>query len=365
MIYHGNAMDYIYETPDIMQHILENKNKILENSNRVLREKKISEIYLTGSGSSYNAAVAVSDFAKKLLGIRVIPVYPVMLIEDHKFISRDAVITGISQQGTSAAVIQALDEIRKQGVTTISMTGEYNTEITRHADVNIYIECGYEDAGATTKGFTATVLTLMIWIIDLAENIGKITKKEADNYEKRIKVIIKNMRNILQVSKPWCAEVSEKLKDNEDMILISGNKMRSLLLEGILKFSETCRFPVRGYEAEEFMHGMYNAVTSKTNFLYIFPIDGYEKNRMKKLYGYYEKRGYCLYGIGSASTGERTKNILRATFTEDSEFAILEYILPVQMLFVMTSHARKIDMNIPADPDFHKYMGSKLETEKI
>ena len=28
------------------------------------------------------------------------------------------------------------------------MTGEYDTEITRHADANIYIECGYEDAGA-------------------------------------------------------------------------------------------------------------------------------------------------------------------------------------------------------------------------
>ena len=39
----------------------------------------------------------------------------------------------------------------------------------------------------------------------------------------------------------------------------------------------------------------------------------------------------------------------------------MEYILPVQMLFVMTSRARKIDLNIPSDPDFHRYMGSKLE----
>ena len=120
-------------------------------------------------------------------------------------------------------------------------SGEYDTEITRHADANIYIECGYEDAGATTKGFTATVLTLMIWIIDTAESIGRITEKETENYKKRIDVVIKNMKNILQISKLWCSEISEKLKDNEDMILISGNKMKSLLLEGILKFSETCR----------------------------------------------------------------------------------------------------------------------------
>ena len=46
--------------------------------------------------------------------------------------------------------------------------------------------------------------------------------------------------------------------------------MRSLLLEGILKFSETCRFPVRGYEAEEFMHGMYNASLQKLTFYLFF-----------------------------------------------------------------------------------------------
>lgn len=361
MLYHGNAMDYIYETPDILQYILENKKEILEDSNRVLKDKKISEIYLTGSGSSYNAAVAVADFAKKLLGIRVTPVYPVMLIEDYEFISKSAVVTGISQQGTSAAVIKALDDVRERGIATISMTGEYDTEITRHADANIYIECGYEDAGATTKGFTATVLTLMIWIIDTAESIGRITEKETENYKRRIDVVIKNMKNILQISKLWCSEISEKLKDNEDMILISGNKMRSLLLEGILKFSETCRFPVRGYEAEEFMHGMYNAVTSKTNFLYIFPPNGYERNRMEKLFDYYTKQGYCLFGINSKQVDENIKYILNCKFTDDPEFSILEYILPVQMLFVMTSRARKIDLNIPSDPDFHRYMGSKLE----
>ena len=169
------------------------------------------------------------------------------------------------------------------------------------------------------------------------------------------------MKNILQISKLWCSEISEKLKDNEDMILISGNKMKSLLLEGILKFSETCRFPVRGYEAEEFMHGMYNAVTSKTNFLYIFPPNGYERNRMGKLFDYYTKQGYCLFGINSKQVDENIKYILNCKFTDDPEFSILEYILPVQMLFVMTSRARKIDLNIPSDPDFHRYMGSKLE----
>ena len=82
---------------------------------------------------------------------------------------------------------------------------------------------------------------------------------------------------------------------------------------------------------------------------------------MGKLFDYYTKQGYCLFGINSALADENTKYILNCTFTDDLEFSILEYILPVQMLFVMTSRARKIDLNIPSDPDFHRYMGSKLE----
>ena len=134
-----------------------------------------------------------------------------MLIEDYELISKSAVVTGISQQGTSAAVIKALDDVRERGIATISMTGEYDyrLEITRHADANIYIECGYEDAGATTKGFTATVLTLMIWIIDTAESIGRITEKETENYKKRIDVVIKNMKNILQISNVCVRNIRE------------------------------------------------------------------------------------------------------------------------------------------------------------
>ena len=41
MLYHGNAMDYIYETPDILQYILEHKKEILEDSSRVLKDKYV------------------------------------------------------------------------------------------------------------------------------------------------------------------------------------------------------------------------------------------------------------------------------------------------------------------------------------
>ena len=130
MVYQGDALKYIYETPDILRSILQGEQGILRESVSFLENRKISEIYLAGSGSSYNSAQAVSAFAKKLLGIRVFPVYPTAILEESFLISRDAVVIGISQQGTSAAVIQALDEMHRRGIATLSVTGEYDTEIT-------------------------------------------------------------------------------------------------------------------------------------------------------------------------------------------------------------------------------------------
>lgn len=115
----------------------------------------------------------------------------------------------------------------------------------------------------------------------------------------------------MESSRPWCERTADKLKDSRDMMIISSSDLKSVLLEGTLKFSETCRFPVRGFEAEEFMHGMYNAVTQKTDFLYIFPACGYARERMKKLFGYYQKQGVCPYAINFPDCGDGRKRVLK------------------------------------------------------
>lgn len=368
MIYHGDALQYICETPEILKKIMAHRNEILKDCRNMFcrneRGGEISEIILTGSGSSYNAAVGASVFAQKLLGIRVAPVYPVTVMEEMDIISDKALVIGISQQGTSTAVIRALDAAAERGIRTAAVTGEYDTEITRHGDAVLYVECGYEDAGATTKGYTATVLTLILFFIMLAELSGKITETQKDDYIKRLRMVTENMPKVLEESRDWCKRTAFKLKGSRDLMLITGSSMRAALLEGCLKFSETCRFPVRGYEAEEFMHGIYNAVTEKTDFLYLFPADGYEKKRMEKLYSYYGRKGYSQYAVNLPETAcpeGQCANILCCHFINDPDFSVLEYTLPQQMLFVFTSRARGIDLNLPKDPEFHRYMGSKIE----
>lgn len=116
-------------------------------------------------------------------------------------------------------------------------------------------------------------------------------------------------------------------------------------------------FPVRGYELEEFMHGMYNAVDENVNFLYIAS-NGELKTRMVKLYRYYQQQGLKQFGI---NMDEDIRENLKGCFNNSEEFSVLEYILVIQILFVRLSRAKGIDFNIPKDPEFHKIMKSKIE----
>lgn len=359
MVYHGDAYEYILQTPDILLEIFQKKEQILRESIELVKKHKIREIFLSGSGSSYNATLSAATFAKKRLGIRVTSVFPVELSEEIKVFPKDSLVIGISQQGTSTAVIQALDKVRGEGIPTISMTGEYNTEIVSHADANIYIECDYEDAGSTTKGYTATVLTLYLFLLEFVKHTESAWVQEdgeIEQYEERLQKLILNLPNIIPSCETWAGEQAERLKSCTDLIILTESNQKSLLLEEVLKISETSRFPVRGYEASEFIHGMYNAVTDQTEFLYLFSESGKDSQEMHHLYEYYKGKN-IQYAVNGP---EKNENVLQAAFLQDPDFSVLEYAIPFQMLFVKASRERGLDLNVPKDPQFHHYMGSKI-----
>ena len=58
MIYHGDAMSYIKETPIILSEIIKNSDEIV-NAPALSRLDNAGDIIITGTGSSYNAGIMV------------------------------------------------------------------------------------------------------------------------------------------------------------------------------------------------------------------------------------------------------------------------------------------------------------------
>lgn len=346
MIYHGDAMKYIQETPKVLREIWRYREAIFRNSIKVL-DGNVNGIYLTGAGSSYHAAVAAVDFLREVLHREVYVVQPEELVGMLEILPASSACIGISQQGNSVSVIRALNAAKEHGFRTIAMTGEHDTEITRHADAVAYIECGIEDAGATTKGFTATALSLMLLGIRYAFVREELKGDSLRELDQCLRKCIMLMDTIPELMENYYAVAREVLQNIQDLFIISDYRSRVVMLECELKFSETCRFPVRGRVADSFMHGLYNAVSKDTTFLMI----GNDPN-VEKLKNYYRERGNHVLSIGREELGN---------YEECVPFDVLAFTMATQILFVKLSKDLGIDLNVPVDPEFHKKMDSKLE----
>lgn len=357
MIYYGDPEKYIYETPAVLRTIFDKKEEIFRAALETADWKQCRRLYLTGSGSSYHAALCAKPFLRKVLKCPADALIPTACIDDTEYCGPKCGVIGISQQGTSLSSIRALDAAGERGLWTISMTGEYDTEIMRHAQANLYIECGEEDAGATTKGYTATVFTLMVLGLEAAKRTGRLLPGEYDGYAERLLQTVDQMPKVLEASEAWYRRNRETLLDCGQMVVTGYGQNFATVLEGTLKIMETCRFPVRGYEVEEFMHGIYNSVDAHTSMLYI-GAPGRERERILRLYHYYKDKISCNYFLGGQ---EEAAENLTGCFRDDEDFSPLEYILAFQILILRLSRDRGINMNVPKDPEFHKKMASKLE----
>ena len=340
MIYHGDALNYINETPAVLRSIVKKRSDILADVRRLTGDACISRLIFLGTGSSYNAAYAAALSGRKYFGTRILVLYPVELKEVMPALEKDALIAGISQQGTSTAVIEAIKAARAEGFHTIAVTGEEETPLKAAAEAELFVPCGYEDAGATTKGYAATELALMI----LAENVLGIKALGEGDLEK----ICDAMENGLAAMEEANKVLAESLAEADELIIILSDPLKGYIPEIVLKFSEMCRIAVRGYTADEFVHGIYNSVTDRSTFLFLqYGSSTLTEERLK---AYYQERGYRVLLFAAKMSGDGYG---------------LELMPVLMRICVLTSRKKGIDLNIPKDPAFHSIIGSKIEANPV
>ena len=294
MIYHGDALNYINETPAVLRSIVKKRSDILADVRRLTGDACISRLIFLGTGSSYNAAYAAALSGRKYFGTRILVLYPAELKEVMPALEKDALIAGISQQGTSTAVIEAIKAARAEGFHTIAVTGEEETPLKAAAEAELFVPCGYEDAGATTKGYAATELALMI----LAENVLGIKALGEGDLEK----ICDAMENGLAAMEEANKVLAESLAEADELIIILSDPLKGYIPEIVLKFSEMCRIAVRGYTADEFVHGIYNSVTDRSTFLFLqYGSSTLTEERLK---AYYQERGYRVLLFAAKMSGD-------------------------------------------------------------
>lgn len=341
---------YMLETPEKMEAIIEQSETLFKD----VKQAEIERIIITGSGTSYHSGLQMSQQMQGLLKMDVRSMYPFEITENTFLTDNEhTLVVGISQGGSSYSTYNAMKLAKEQGCLTASMAGMENAFIDEVADYVLTVACGEELAGAKTKGFYCTKLNLLLLALYIGREKGRVSDSDFNQKITDVREATKHFRTVFDISEKWIEANKDTLKDIKDIRITGPASLYGDILESALKLLETMRCPVTGYEFEEFIHGIYNAINEQSTVFILDSGDEPHSEKMQEVLSEWSKTIYLF-------TNYDTENAdLVLPTVKNEEMLTFNFIIPLQLMCAKIPTLRGVDPSTPKDPQFHMKLGSK------
>jgi len=249
----------IYEQPDV---ILKSGEKTIGDIEKAVDYiKNAKNIYITGSGTSYNSALIAKQILSKYVKIKSEPIISSELQFSPEIIERDSVLIAISQSGESADVLEAVRIAKKLNCKIISIVNLLTSSLVRKSDITLGMNCGPEIGVAATKSFTAQLTILYKIVQKLSNNI-------TIDFEKFAESILKIIENPVKIQK-----IAKELKNVSDIYILGRGINYPIAIESALKLKELTYIHAEGIPGGELKHGPLALMDSDVFVIIINPND--------------------------------------------------------------------------------------------
>ena len=217
--------------------------------------RDINHIVIVGCGTAYYAGLLASYYMEQLVPDLTTEVVVASEYRYRSFhLPKNSVALIVSQSGETADTLACLREIKKRGVKTLGIVNVIGSTIAREVDGGTYVHAGPEISVASTKAFTAQVVTMVMFAGMLAEYhggnvelIAKITK-ELSILPKEIEKTLKNYHDDVKA-------LAKKYYKYNDALYLGRDTAYPIALEGALKLKEISYIHAEGYASGELKHG--------------------------------------------------------------------------------------------------------------
>lgn len=249
----------IYEQPEAVRKTigacLDRAGKIVlpppslpVDETRVLRK-----ISIAASGSSRHAGLAGEFMLERMTCL------PVEVDFASQYCYRDPIVGAneltivISQSGTTADTLAALQEARRKGSKTLAICNVPDTPLTRDADATLLTFAGKENSIAATKSFTTQLTALFILSAHIAEVRGQ-SHASIHAAVRELRRLPQQIEQILETD-PECLALAQQVFMYEDFMFMGRDIDYPIALEGALKLKEVSYIHAEGYPTGEIKHG--------------------------------------------------------------------------------------------------------------
>lgn len=351
-------LTYINEERACCESIIEERRKNLKSYINYLKDAKdIKRVIFLATGSSANAVNCCRYYFSNMLGVEVDVKNPFIYTYYENNIDNNALYIGVSQSGSSYSTIEATKKTKKIGAKQFVLTSNLKSAISKECDELIDIGCGQEKVGFVTKGFSSTVVTILLMAIEGAYALGKISLDTCLNEIEELRNTVSKIDDTIMKSMEWFDRNEAEFKKAERVISIGYGPGFGIAQESNTKLTETVRIPCTGNELEEYMHGPYIELNNN-HFMFYIESKGILEDRLNLLKDYTSRFTNHIFTI----TYKEAKNPKDISIDCDckEDFSALLLVIPFQVLSYRLAVSRGIDLAVSKFPDFDSVLKSKI-----
>lgn len=328
----------IYEQHETILKAGEKTQEAIEKTADYLKHAK--NIYVTGSGTSYNSALIAKQIFSKYVKIKAEPIMSSELQFSPDSIEENSIIIAISQSGESADVLDAVRIGKEANCKIIAIVNLMTSSLAREADVVIGMNCGPEIGVAATKSFTSQLVILYKIVQKLSDD--KITI----NFEKFAESVLKILENPTKIQK-----IAKELKNISDIYVLGRGINYPIAIEAALKLKELTYIHAEGIPGGELKHGPLALMDSSVFVIIINPNDSTYSDTLTSAREI-KARGAKIIGVSDIESDVYDYWIEMPKI--DQVLYPISEIIPIQFLSYYAS------LEKDADPDYPRNLAKSV-----
>lgn len=318
---------------------------------------KMNTVTILATGSSYNACLSAKIAVEKISDVSITIEEPYNFNHYGRLIKGTDTIIGVSQSGKSASTINAMKELSGSGIQRIVLTSNLESPIAQVADKVIDLSMGIETVGFVTKGFSATILQLILLAIKVGVSKNQIDDQRLRELKQELSEAVQNIQGVIDKSNAFFEEHESLLKLGGRFVALGYGPNWGTAKEFETKFTETVRRPSSGFELEAYMHGPYlEADWEHTLFFIETPSTNQGRSRALAVY----MESYVGKVLTVTTEKSFSSNVLGLDVAIPEIFSPLLLIIPFQLLAYRTATAKGIDLSKRIFDDFDDVLKSKI-----
>lgn len=259
---------------------------------------EIETVHIAACGTAMHAGLLGKYFMEKLCGIRVNVEIASEFRYQNPILHENDLLIIISQSGETADSLAALRLAKRKKIRTLAIVNTVGSTIATEADYVLCTKAGPEIAVASTKAFSVQTLALLIFALETATRIGKLSpERENEILQKLRHTAVSSLEEVLMQTDA-IRSAAEKTAEHHDVFFIGRGFDYVLGMEASLKLKEISYIHSEAYAAGELKHGTISLIEKGTPVIAL-AADDTHSDKMRSNIEEVKSRGAFVIAVGA------------------------------------------------------------------